>query len=355
MAYASITKPSLHFNTKLYTGTGAENAQTGVGFQPDFTWIKDRDSTNWHRIIDVVRGVTKEIYPNDTAKEATHAQSLKSFDSDGFTLGTLAEVNASGNDFVSWNWKCGGATSSNSDGSITSNVTANTTSGVSVVTWTGNQTNSTVGHGLGVAPDVIFVKNYGDASGAENWRVGHSAVSSSFASGVYLNDQSTSWTQTGVFNDTAPTSSVFTVGTFHSSNGTGDGMVAYCFSEKKGFSKFGTYTGNASTDGPFIYTGFKPAWVVVKTVTTQAGHWRLADNKRTPFNTTQNLLFPSNNGAENTTATGNGNDYEFFSNGFKITTDNAYANGNGNTLLYMAFAAEPLVANVGQSIPATAR
>ena len=362
MAYATISKPGLHFNTKLYTGTGSSLSVTGVGFQPDWTWIKSRVATHNHFAHDAVRGVTKSLFPNLTSTEDINAQYLTAFGTDGFTVGTNGSINSNGDNYASWNWKAGGTTSSNTDGDINSTVSVNTTAGFSIVSYTGNGSNNqTVGHGLGVKPAVMIFKNRDDTN---NWVMYHHKLNNGTNPEVKyleLNGTNAQLDDASIFNDTAPTSTLFTIGsasdTGGGSGGNNEKIIAYCFAEKTGYSKFGSYIGNNSTDGTFVYTGFKPAWILIKNTTTGGTHWRLADTKRTPFNTTQNLLFPSSNAAENTTATGTGNDFQIFSNGFKLTTtNNIYANESGSTFIYMAFAENPIVANVGANgIPVTAR
>jgi len=349
MAYSSIIKPSDYFNTILTTG-GAKSI-TGVGFQPDWVWNKRRDDTSDHHINDAVRGSSKLLYTNQQSTEQTNATFLTSFDSDGFTTGSGYWNNSAS--IVAWNWKANGQGSANSDGTITTTYTsANQTAGFSISLFTvSGSGNVTFGHGLNAKPKVVITKS---TSHTTNWNVYHEDTSTSPEDDyLYLNSSAVKASATDVWGD-GMTTSVAGLGV-NIGVSVGRTYVAYCFAEKNGYSKFGSYTGNASTNGPFIYTGFKPAWVLIKTLDNQDGHWRLSDNKRGPFNPSHALLFPSSNVAENTTPTGNGNDIEYYSNGFKITTDNVYANGSGNKLLYMAFAEEPLVANVGQGVPATAR
>jgi len=340
---AQINKPSEYFNTKLWTGTGAENAITGVGFQPDWVWVKRREIKD-HNLYDAVRGATKFIESNTTDAEATDAQTLKSFDSDGFTLGTSTNVNANAGIYASWNWLANGSGVSNTDGSITSTVSANTTSGFSVVTYTGNGTaGATVGHGLGSVPKTIFVKRT-DTTGS--WIVYHSTLGATKY--MVLNSTDAETTDIEGWNNTEPTSSVFSLGIGGAVNASGGTYVAYVFSEKKGFSKFGSYTGNGNADGPFVYTGFKPAWVLVKD-STQIQGWGLFDNKRIGYNPRNNTLSPSDSVAEYTS----GFDVDILSNGFKVRTTDALYNYNGSTYIYMAFAENPLVGT--NNIPACAR
>ena len=355
MAYASITKPSLHFNNKIYAGTGSSNSITGVGFQPDFTWIKSRDngSNNNHMLFDAIRGATKYLKSDANSAENTLAETLKTFDSDGFTVGTQGDVNQNNINFASWNWKASGSTASNSNGSINSTVSVNTTAGFSIVSWTGNGNTSTIGHGLGVTPSVIILKN---RSIVEDWPVYHKdlTVNNAPAQNVYLHlNNNNAGADYPVWNDTAPTSSVFSVGGYDAMNGNGNSIIAYCFAEKKGYSKFGKYTSNnTANDGPFIYTGFKPAFVLTKITSTGGANWRIFDNKRDGFNGATQYLQPNTADDESNTSPAQ---MDLLSNGFKLRGAEGDSNYNTETLIYMAFAEEPLVANVGNSIPATAR
>jgi hypothetical protein len=346
MAFISF-QPKDYFNTKLYTGTGAENAVTGIGFTPSFTWLKNRATTNHHTLFDAVRGANKVIYSNLDAIQYTVTQELKSFDSDGFTVGTEASANGSGNGIVSWNWKANGAGSSNTDGSITSTVSASTTSGVSIVKWTGNSSDATIGHSLGKVPKMIIIKSLANTT---FWMVYHSAIGND--SEIYLNraDYGSSASSTA-WQDTDPTSSVFYVG-----GGAGDGVnvsgdyIAYCFTPIKGFSAMGSYVGNGSTDGSFIYTnGMKPAWFLVKKSSASGEDWAIYDNKRNTFNEVDEALFPSATTAD----TNVGDGIDFLSNGIKIRDSGGELNTSGATYIYLAFASEPLVSSNG--VPATAR
>jgi len=356
MAYSSITKPSDYFNTVLYTGNGSTQSITGVGFTQDFTWIKIRSETNHNRLLDTVRGATKELYSDLTSAEVTGANGLTSFNSDGFTLGTDHGFNKSSATYASWNWLGANGTASNSNGSITSTVSANTTAGFSIVSWTGSGADATIGHGLSSAPTIYIVKNRSDAS---DWRIGQVLTSSNNmtnGNGYYmeLNDTKASTNpgsaDTWGATPTAPTSSVFTVGSNNAHNGSSDNMIAYCFHSVKGYSKMGSYTGNGSTDGTFIYTGFKPAFFITKNTTTGSSNWMLYDNKRDPNNQMAEYLYPNSSAAAGTNAQG----MDFLSNGIKMRNTFGDANSS-DTFIYMAFAEEPLVANVGTSIPATAR
>ena len=342
MAYITF-QPNDYFNTKLYTGTGSSNALTGVGFQPDWVWIKDRSSAQNHALYDAVRGVQKKISSSSTAAEATSTTELSAFGSDGFTVLTDGQVNASGDNYASWNWRANGQGSSNTDGTINTNYTsANTTSGFSISTYTGTGSNATIGHGLGSAPSVVICKQL---NATQQWINYHKAIGATKY--LHLNASDASATSSTVWNDTDPTSSVFSVGTAANCNGSGNTYVAYCFAEKKGFSKFGSYTGNGNADGTFIYTGFAPAFIITK-ITSGVDSWFMYDNKRSPFNVRGKYLVADGTGTDS-----NADAYDFLSNGFKVKSTATSFNGNGSTYVYMAFAEAPLVSSNG--VPAVAR
>jgi len=341
MAYTTIKKPSDYFNTKLYTGNGSTQSITGVGFQPDFTWLKSRNNTYDNFLYDAVRGQGKYLQSNRTSVEADTDQ-MTSFDSDGYTVGVTGGVatNGSGSTMASWNWLANGAGSANTDGSISSTVSANTTSGFSIVSYTGNGTVSTVGHGLGSAPKMIIIKN---RSRTDAWPVDCRQVGGT----MYLNETGTlqSYDPTSPFPSTAPTSTVFSIGTAGNANFSGSDLIAYCFAEKTGYSKFGSYTGNGNADGSFIYTGFKPAFVMIKR-TDSANDWFLQDNKRLGYNAVNYYLEANTNLAEQSNS-----DIDILSNGFKCRSNGGGHNNSGGTYIYMAFAEQPLVGDN----PATAR
>ena len=346
MAYTTIDKPQDYFNTVLYTGNGSTQSITGVGFQPDWVWIKERNNTKNHRVFDGVRGATKLMAANNTDAEATNTDTLTSFDSDGFSLGFNNAVNDTSDTYVSWNWLAQNGTSANSDGSISSTVSANTTAGFSVVTYTGDGASSaTIGHGLGAAPAVLINKTR-SLSGYD-WNVYHQSLGPTKY--MYLSSNATPATATQMWNDTAPTSSVFTVGTYDNVNKSSATYVTYCFVEKQGYSKFGIYEGNGSSDGSFVYTGFSPAWVMIKRTDAAGFSWGIYDNKRPGFNEVDRYLMADQNLAEQS---GN-NELDLVSNGFKMTSSNAGNNANGGDYIYMAFAENPFVSSTG--IPATAR
>jgi len=329
----SATQADDHFNTVLIsTGTDSETAITGVGFQPDFTWGKSRNSAYSHQLYDSSRGATKYLESDDTATEATDANSLKSFDSDGITIGTGSTFSpySNGNNVVFWNWKAnGGTTSSNSDGSITSTVQANTTAGFSIVTYNGTGATATVGHGLGSVPKMLIFKN---RDNDQNWRTYHVALGETKA--VVLDGNGASQTY-DFFNDTAPTSSVFSLSSHEDANRNGDKIVAYCFADIEGYSKFGSYTGNGNADGPFVHTGFRPAFLMIKN-TTSSADWVILDTKRNTYNPVQNNLYPSSTATE-----GTGNLIDYVSNGFKCRFTYSTSNNDAKVYIYMAFAENP--------------
>jgi len=341
---AQINKPNEHFNTVLYTGDGSGSARTitGVGFQPDWLWNKSRSNAYNHYIFDVLRG-TNMIGSNASTQEEDKSPQFSAFTSDVFTItndaGSLA-INASGVTFANWCWKANGAGVSNTDGSITSTVSANTTSGFSVVTYSGNSTaGATIGHGLGVAPEIVFYKA---TTAAFDWLVYSKALG---ATKELVLNSTAAGTTSSVFNNQDPTSTNLIVNTNSGNNSSSHSYVAYCFAPKKGFSKFGSYVGNGNADGTFVYTGFKPAMVIYKRTDGIEG-WMIQDNRRPGYNPMGGNLFPNNSNAESTDAR-----FDFLSNGFKAKSTNQ--NTNASTHIYMAFAEEPLVGT--NNVPATAR
>jgi hypothetical protein len=313
MAYTTIKKPSDYFNTKLYTGNGATNAITGVGFQPDWTWLKRRDIADSHALYDAVRGVTKRLESNTDGAEATKSAGLTTFGTDGFTLGNDTQANTNSGTYASWNWKANGAGVANTDGSISSTVSVNTTSGFSIVKYTAGSSGAnsdTIGHGLGVIPQMIILKT---TTAIDSWVVYHH--SNGAGKSMVLNNNTAVATNSNIY-PTTPTSSVFYPGNTATTNGSSRSYIAYCFAEKQGFSKFGSYTGNGSTDGTFVYTGFKPAFVICKRTTTSGYNWILFDNKREGFNLTNDYLQPNTSDAE---ITNNASQcVDFLSNGFTM-------------------------------------
>ena len=342
MAFTTINKSSDYFTPKLYTGNGSTNTITGLNFQPDMTWLRARSGASGNEIYDAVRGATYRIYPNISDGGDALVQGLQAWTSDGFTVGSASGINTNSATFVSWNWKANGQGSSNTDGSINTTYTsANTTSGFSISTYTGTGANATIGHGLGVAPQVVIYKRTNTTG---NWFMYNKNIGNT----KYLNLDATSAVQTyNVFQNTDPSSTLLYVSGDSGANASGGTYVAYCFAEKQGYSKFGSYAGNGNNDGTFVYTGFKPAWIMFKR-TDSAESWIMADNKRDSYNAVTKYLEADANSAE-----GSGVNYDFLSNGFKFNTTSQ--NTGGATYIYMAFAETPFVANSGESIPTTAR
>jgi hypothetical protein len=326
-----------NFNTVLYTGNASTNAITGVGFSPDFVWIKNRSAAQAHNAFDTVRGAGKLLYPNLTNAEYTSSIHLNSFDSDGFTVGSATSANGSGNSIVAWNWKAGGSASSNSNGSITSNVSANTDAGFSIVSYTGTGSNGTIGHGLTSAPELIIIKA---RTRTENWLVyhkfdggtdGRSFLNLNLTNAKFDNGAS------GYFQGTPPTASVFYQNT-SSYNQNTDTYIAYCFHSVEGYSKVGSYVGNNSTDGTFVFTGFRPAWVMIKCSSSSQGgnaNWRMQDSQRLGYNPEGKELYADLANAEAS------NNFDILSNGFKIRNNSTGYNGSGATYIYLAFAEAP--------------
>jgi hypothetical protein len=346
MAYTPIDKSNDYFNPVIYTGTGATQSITSLDFQPDLVWIKGRSVAYNHRLFDSIRGAGTKLSSDTTSAESTDTNEMSAFLSNGFTLGSDAGTNGSGATYVSWNWLGGGTAVSNTAGDIASQVSANTTAGFSVVTYTGTGLNATVGHGLGAVPKMVIIKS---RSNVTDWIVGNTNIG--WTKLLRLNTTDAEDTN-NYFNDTAPTTDVFSLGTTVNVNGNGYTYVAYCFAEVKGFSKFGSYTGNGSADGTFVYTGFKPAYFVIKRTDTTE-NWYCTDIKRNPINpVTGNLLLLNKTDAEISTSY----PVDFLSNGFKIRGNNNITNASGGTYIYMAFAENPFVTSTANgSIPATAR
>ena len=346
MAYTTINKPSEYFNTKLYTGNGSYgHSITGVGFQPDLVWIKSRSNADNHNVFDVVRGTDKGLRTNTEDAEFTSVNLLHSFDSDGFTVDDHTPINRNGGTHVAWNWKANGSGVSNTDGSITSTVSVNTTAGFSIVNWTGT-TNATIGHGLGQKPSMVITKTKNNIA---PWLVWHKGLTGGNEQDRYiiLNTTDGQNTYSGYWGTGVFTSTVFGVSLNSLNNNLGD-MIAYCFAEKKGFSKFGSYTGNGNADGTFVYTGFKPAFVIHKRTDTTAYSWLMHDNKRPDYNSTDLILHANLSDAEQ-----GGYGMDLLSNGFKHRVTAGSTNASGGTYIYMAFAENPLVGTNG--VPATAR
>ena len=352
MAYTTINKSTDYFNTKLYTGNGGTNAITGVGFAPDLTWIKVRNATHNHYWYDKVRGVQEKISSNNTGAQVDMGTAgLNTFGTDGFTVGNDTDQNNNGDTYASWNWKAGTTGSGSTSGSGTYKAysySVNTTAGFSIVKYVGNGTaGHTIPHHLGATPDTIIVKRL---SATNNWSVYHkdSFVSQSDPGVLYLNTNAGKAADVNVWGNSTVTinSTVFSLGDYEGTNYNDSDYIAYCFTEKTGYSKFGKYTGNANADGTFVYTGFKPAFLLIKCI-SDTDHWILADNKRPGFNDNYDL-YPNLNNAE---YTGTAYQTDILSNGFKLRSTDAISNGS-QTYIYMAFGQTLVGSN---NIPCTAR
>jgi hypothetical protein len=333
----TILKGNQYFDVVTRTTSGSSGATiSSLGFQPDFLWSKLRNSASNHYLWDSVRGVSKYLASNQTNAEGTDANFLLSFNSNGYTMGT-GDWGA-GNSAAEWAWKANGSAVTNTSGSITSQVNAGTSQGFSVVTYTGTGSTATVGHGLGVAPKMVIIKG---RSNTYDWVVFNANLnngSSPFNYAVYLNQTVAQGAYAGM-NNTAPTSTVFSLGTNLGVNASSATYVAYCFSEVAGFSKFGSYTGNNSTDGPFVFCGFRPRFVLIKDTTT-TGYWVIYDSARDTYNVVNEYLQPQSSAAAFSTYA----QIDLLSNGFKIRQSNATSGQNnvsGNTYIFAAFAESP--------------
>ena len=343
MAYTTIDKPTDYFNTTLYVGNGSSKTITGIPFAPDFVWIKARSAAENHVIVDKVRGANNYLMPNTTATNDTNSEFLKSFTSDGYTLGLGDRVNKASTNLVSWNWRANGQGSSNTDGSINTTYTsANTTSGCSLITYTGTGSNATVGHGLGVVPKMIIVKRLNVTS---SWRIYHSSLGNT--KNIILNSTAAEATSSTMWNNTSPTSTTFSLGSYDEVNGSSAPHVAYCFADVKGFSKMGSYLGNGNADGTFVYTGFSPAFIMLKQSSASGRNWEIYDSKRIGYNVANYRLPPNTAGAEETNV-----NIDILSNGFKARSTDGDLNASGATYIFMAFAEAPFVSSTGIPTPA---
>ena len=342
--YTTINKSTDYFNTSTWTAT--TSAISNLNFSPDWVWIKSTDSGNGHILFDTIRGANIRLSTAVNSEEFTRTDELMSFDSNGYTLGSSGNTNDTNPfnaSYVGWSWRGSDSSAvSNTDGSITSTVSANTTSGFSIVSYTGNGSASTIGHGLGTTPSMIIVKK---RSVAGSWYVYHQSIGNTKR--LVLDTTSAETTDANAWNNTSPTSSVFSVGASGTTNASGATHIAYCFAEKTGYSKFGSYTGNGNADGTFVYTGFKPAFVIIKDA-TNAYEWRIYDNKINSFNSMFEILNPNNNNAQATTSHG----IDFLSNGFKCRGTTTI-NTSGANQIYMCFAEAPIVGT--NNVPCTAR
>jgi hypothetical protein len=328
--------PSEHFNTVLYAGNGTSQSITGVGFQPDFVWGKIRSGVNSHALQDVLRGQSKTLFSDAAVAESEYGTNvMSSFDSDGFSVGGYGLMNGNSATYVAWNWKAGGTGVSNTNGSITSTVSANADAGFSIVSWTGTLATGTVGTGLTSDAEFVIVKN---RDTTDNWSASTTVIDGS-VDGNYLNG-------TGAFEDwsarvdpSAATSNTIGVYNWADGNGSGNAMIAYCFHSVEGYSKVGSYTGNASADGTFVYTGFRPAYVMIKRTDTTAS-WNVLDSVRNPYNYVANYLYPNSSQAEVDGSTANFT-RDYTANGFKLRATNTFLNANGGTYIFLAFAEVP--------------
>jgi hypothetical protein len=351
MAYTTIDDPSAYFQIAIWTGNGSTQDITFDGnsdLQPDFLWVNGRSLAEGHTLQNSLRGVTKHFHSQNTDGEATDTGIVTAFNSDGFSLGDEGDVNANTSTFVGWGWKCDTSftndASSTSIGTIDSAGKVNDTAGFSIITYTGTGSNGTIKHGLSTAPKMIITHQI---AGGE-WYVYH-AGGASDAETDYLNlhvnaaaaDDAEMW------NDTAPTTSVFSVGVNGNTNGSSDPTIAFCFAEKQGYSKFGSYIGNGNADGTFVHTGFKPAFIMLKNVSRGAS-WLMFDKKRLGYNVDNNEVVADTSAAEQTY-----DQLDILSNGFKLRTNGTSSNLNADRYIYLAFAESPFVTSTG--LPTTAR
>jgi hypothetical protein len=351
MAFISI-QPTNFFNTLLYTGNNTDaRSITGVGFQPDMTWIKQSSGTNNHMLSDSARGGNNKINPNTTAANDTATNSLQAFGADGFTAGTNTEINASGSDYASWNWKGGTTSGITTDGSTTITPSAYSFSadaGISILKYTGNTTSGAgLAHGMGKKPAFFVAK---DLSTTESWTVFHHSLGpTKFLS---WNGTGAESTATNRWNDTDPTTTNMILGSETSVNNTN--MMGYCFAEVPGFSRFGRFRGNGSVDGSFVFTGFRPAFLIIKKYSGAGDGWYMVDNKNNPSNRVNKNLFVDTSGALSTAGTAaSDKNMDFLSNGFKVRTTNGEVNQSNEQYVYMAFAEFPFVSS--NSKPGVAR
>jgi len=338
-----IKKPSDHFNAVLYTGVNPSAASVTTGFEPGIVWIKSRTQTYSHYVYNSVLGGGRWLYSNSAAVEDTSGDAI-TFSSTGFTTtasaGATNEAGQGADNLISWAWKTAGSNTTNTNGTVTSIVRANQTAGVSVVTYTGpGSGGGTVGHGLGVAPKMIIIKN---RSAAESWRVGHAFMNGGSSPWNYymnLNGTGSQTLESSIWNNTAPSSTVFTIANDAGVSGSGNNLLAYCFAEVDGFSRFGSYTGNGSTNGPFVYTGFKPRYLMVKRTSGSVYAWCVWDSARDTYNVQEKIQTVNTNNVQNT-----GTLYvDFLSNGFKLRSyTNGSENESGQSYIFMAFAESPL-------------
>ncbi|BAQ91876.1 hypothetical protein [uncultured Mediterranean phage uvMED] len=348
MAYTTIDDPSAYFQTLLYTGGSSSYTNNGNSdLQPDWVWIKARNNAYEHKLFDSSRGTTKLLVSNSNVAEATQS-GLTAFNSDGFSLGGDGGSNDANTNFVAWQWKAnGGTTSTNTDGSQNTTVQVNSTAGFSIVKRTGTgSAGATYGHGLGAVPDVIINKGLN----TNEWYSYFKAIGGG-THWIDLDGTNAAIDDANMWHDTDATSTVFTVGNSGGSNGSSVEYIAYCFKEVQGYSKFGSYTGNGSTDGTFVYTAFKPSWVMIKCTSEGSRNWVIYDNKRETFNEQEYFMRANSNGAE--TRDDGYSEIDLLSNGFKLRGASGDTNKSSATYIYMCFASSPFVSSEG--VPTTAR
>jgi hypothetical protein len=339
----STTQANDYFNAVTYTGNGTSLSVTGVGFQPDLIWIKDRSNARAHVLQNAIAGFSQYLQSNATDAETTASSGVTAVGSDGFTVGTQLAWNSNTETYVAWNWNAGGSNATNTSGTITSTVRANTTSGFSIVTYTGTGSNATVGHGLGVAPSMVIVKRR--STGGTNWAVWHTGIAATER--LELNATDAKSTDATAWNSTSPSSTVFSVGTAIATNLSSGTYVAYCFAAVAGYSAFGSYTGNGSSDGPFIYTGFRPRWVMFKK-SSGTSNWGIVDTARDTFNVTDLYLYANLSNAEATGTSTSGPFLDVLSNGFKLRGNSGDINDTSATYIYAAFAEVPMKYSLGR-------
>ena len=325
----TIADPSAYMDVVLYTGNGSTQSISGLSFSPDLVWYKVRSATNHHILEDTIRGAGKFLATSQNNKEGTSTNTTTSFNSDGVSIGNNSTINTNTSSYVAWFWDAGASTATNTDGSTTSSVRANPTSGFSIVTYTGTGANATVGHGLNAAPQVVIVK---DLSAGYNWQMAHSALGADVSA---LPNTTTTPADYNAWNNTRPTSSVFSLGSVNGVNRNGNEHIAFCFSAVESYSSIGSYDGNGDADGPFIYTGMRPAWIVIRR-SNSTGNWIMVDNKREGYNQDNEHLLMQSNGPESTSSFVN-----IFSDGFRITSTDTNVNASGSNYLYIAFAEYP--------------
>ena len=355
MAYTTIDDPSAHFNITLYTGDGNDdrsitNSANAGDFQPDWLWIKQRNTTRHHMLVDSNRGATKHLSTSLTNGESTNANGVQAFESNGFEIGTDTDVNQNSGTYVAYQWKAnGGTTSSNSDGSITTTVQANQTAGFSIVTYTSAAGGQTIGHGLGAVPELYIIKER--STNGDDWFVYSKHIGE--GKKLRLSGSAAAESDTNIWQNTAPTNQIAYLqndgGGVNQNSGGNQNYVGYFFTPIKGYSRFGMYRGNGGTDGTFIFTGFKPAYLLTRCTSTNTDGWAVFDHKKDIDNPLEFYEFVNNSSAE-----GSGTDrVDFLSNGFKWRQGGSSWNGDGQDFIYLAFAENPYVTSGG--VPAPAR